>query len=624
MFAFAFAASGRDEDRARKVRSMLDAWPSRPPDGEAVAHTHNATAGVLRWAVVGRDRRVVPLCVGDAIVVGDVRLYNRPELKQALDIAAQDDLTDLELAWLSYLRWGNESPKHLIGDFAFLVWNSDRRVLFAARDHMGVRPLYYLRRSKEIFVASDVRQLLTLIERSHESINDHKLVERLSRCSRTHGQTYFKEIACLRPGHFLAGSNSEVSQERYWLPRIESPVRQSYADDCEELRGIFRRAVRDRLEADYPLILHSSGGFDSSTIVMLANEVYEREPHRPELVTAAATMIGMPCDDSFYMDVVKARTRFENVRWSAFEDNFADLEAPSPAYPGERRGPGGGPRGDLILARQRGARVLISGLWGDSVLFAWGIFRDLFRHLRLGALIEETFGQQSLPAALRRLAKASLGAFSPRMALNVLGRRASRSGPPPAWLGPQLRGIFPPPIERLDPPAIGWPSHFSCEFWARLTSPQAAHSTDAMMRYGAEDGIEVRMPYADVRLIERILTIPWDRRLPNGDSRRLGRDAMGKWLPKEFENRLDQGSAMPLWGRAARQMLPRVDAILSHGRWLSGPYVNRAVAREIVRECLQLGEAADPRECLTAVDFGVVEAWLRRAFDYDNAAEVVR
>ena len=76
---------------------------------------------------------------------------------------------------------------------------------------------------------------------------------------------------------------------------------------------------------------------------MIADEIYRDEPRRAPLVMASATTLGMPCDDSRYMDAVARRVRFEGIRWNALEPNLADIEDPILAHPGMRRGIGGGP-----------------------------------------------------------------------------------------------------------------------------------------------------------------------------------------------------------------------------------------------------------------------------------------
>src|SRR4051812_2141433 len=145
MFAIALAASWSDNaPRLGTVDALLGAWPRAPIDGRAVASAPSAAAGVLRWAVVERDRRGAPRWDPERqlLFVGDVRLYNRADLFRQLDVgAAPGEATDADIAWHAYLRWGEDCPKYLVGDFSFAIWDERTRSLFAARDHFGVRPL---------------------------------------------------------------------------------------------------------------------------------------------------------------------------------------------------------------------------------------------------------------------------------------------------------------------------------------------------------------------------------------------------------------------------------------------------------------------------------------------------
>jgi len=103
MFAIALAASFSDNrPRLDAVERLLAVWPSAAPDGRAVASAPDAAAGVLRWAVVDRDRQVSPRWDPERqlLFVGDVRLYNRAELCRQLDIAPPaGDVTDADIAW---------------------------------------------------------------------------------------------------------------------------------------------------------------------------------------------------------------------------------------------------------------------------------------------------------------------------------------------------------------------------------------------------------------------------------------------------------------------------------------------------------------------------------------------
>ena len=626
MFTFALSAAFDDSaDHASDVRRMLGAWPGAPSDGHEFATSPHAGAGVSRWAVVARDRRVRPYwdTNGKILVAGDVRLYNRRDLEAALGTGPSDvERTDLEIATQAYFRWGSDAPRRFVGDFAFVAWHERERLLFAARDQLGLRPLHYHFINGRVRVASEVVQLLPFVDRALESVNAERILERFSGRARVKGQTYFRDIHALKPGHHITIDIKGTRQQLYWLPPAPEAKPSSYAETCEAFLSGFRTAVSDRLESDHPIVMHSSGGFDSSTIVAMTRELQVKASDGPPILTAAATAFGYDCDDSRFMTAVDDRTGFEGVRWSALESDLSDVTAPDPGRPGERRGPGGGPRGDLDLAKARGARVLIGGMCGDTVTVAWGIGRDLFRHGRWVALGRELFGRMPPRVAFRQLIKATFGVFPPPLAVRMVSRLSERKTLPPRWMGPALRAIYPPPREHLDvefmPVGV---SHLSCVTWARIGSPQASDSTESTVRYGAQEGIEVRLPYTDVRLLEHILKTPWDQRVPHGDLRRLGRDSLQHLLPPIFASRTSQGSWKPVWALGARRMLPLVNEMLDD-EWLSAPFVERDQARQMCRCLLAEGENADLSTTILVAEFGVLEAWLRRVLRYDVDREV--
>lgn len=576
----------------------------------------------MRWAVVERDKLVAPIWDAERqlLFVGDVRLYNRVTLSRELDLGGREgDVSEAEIAWRAYLRWGEESPRHLVGDFAFAVWDERKRSLFAARDHLGVRPLYYSVDGRRALIASDVRQLLAVTPEPAANIDAQAILERFSLGRRTRGLTFFRNISELPAGHTATIASGRCSLRRYWLPSFERGHARA-SDDHAEIRTLFRQAVRDRLESSHAIVAHSSGGVDSSAILLTADEIYRDDPHRPPLVMASALTRGMPCDDSRYMDVVARRVRFEGVRWNALEPNLADIEAPVIAFPGQRRGTGGGARRDLQLARERDARVLLHGLFGDGLMYAFGVARDMFRARLWRELHRDVRAGKNLRARVRLLGRSMLGILPPAPALHALNRIENRSWErAPRWMGPELRARYPMPPEQFDLPEVDWPSHLACELWARMTGPRTGAVVATTVAYGAEDGVEIRLPYLDVRLAQKLLTVPWQARLPRGgDYRRLNREVFGTLLPGEFAERVDQGSWKPVWVLGARRMLPAVEKMLSDGVWLSAPYVDLREARAMLAEIMARGESIEPRKVLLVSRFGVLEAWLRHVFRYDT------
>jgi asparagine synthase (glutamine-hydrolysing) len=613
------AATFRDGGRSGEItRSLLGAYPYPAPDGRAIADAPNASAGLARWAVVARDRQAKPTWDPERglLFVGDVRLYNRPELIADLGspAAASEDGSDLDLARRAYLKWGDDAPTRLVGDFAFAAWEERRRRLFVARDHFGVRPLCYRLSPGGVALASDVRQLLCLVDRPIDDVSEEAVLAWLLGRRNDPRGTFFRDIARVAPGHSAVIDEGGVRETRYWRPPAASDPPRSYAENCEDLRTIFRRAVRDRLESDVPIVAHSSGGFDSSTIIMAAEEVYRSDGARPPLVLASAITPGFPSDESHYMDAVAAQVRFEGVRWKAVWDGPMPFPGVSRAAPKLFRGPAGGPRGDLELARERGARVLFSGVLGDGLWYAWGVRRDMVRHGRLVEVARDIFIRRNRRIGLlRSILEAGLGVLPPAFAFRAATRLVEAPPTAPDWLGPRVRALFPPKQEW---PAIGsaWPSHLQYATWARLCGRDASQAVDSFVDYAAEEGVELRTPFADVRLTECLLRIPWQQREPLGHYRRTGRDALGPLLPEAFASRVGQQPWTAVWIENLRRAASALAPLFTQGAWLSAPFVDRGIARGLLHGVLEKRENAGLREHILVSEIGTLEAWLRELF----------
>jgi asparagine synthase (glutamine-hydrolysing) len=562
--------------------------------------------------VVARDAHVAPFLdpVRNVLVAGDVRLYNAEEVRRALGVPASESLSDLVLAYRGYLQWGEDVPTRLVGDFAFAVWDEGRRSLFAARDQLGVRPLYYRWSREGVFAASDVRQLLPRAG-GRLALDDSQILDSLAKGIRRHGKTFFRDISLLRPGNVLVATSQGTSERRYWFP---PPIRQdrSYRETCEDLRATFERAVRDRLASDRPIVAHSSGGFDSTTIVMAADEIYRDEPGRPPLWLASALTPGQPCDDGVYIEAVARRVQFSSRTWSAFQTDLGNITEPTLALPGLRAGPGGGPRCDLELAREVGARVLIAGVGGDDVRAPSGIFRDMAANWRWLELFRDPLFRDLLQHSWRVLPRAALGFLPPSIVTPLMARRRTKvPGAPPGWLGPTLRAAWPPAPEDLELIQRSWSSHVASELWTRVTRPQVAGTTHYTVLYGAHEGLEVRLPYLDVRVVELFLSVPWHDRTPRGNLRRLSHDALTDFVPPELLRRRGQGSWRPVWTKNLRGLVPSVEVLLSSGDWLAAPYVERGGARQLLDRVVKGGSEDLSNEVIALAQIGSLEAWLR-------------
>jgi asparagine synthase (glutamine-hydrolysing) len=548
------------------------------------------------------------------LVVGDVRLYNRQDVASAL---GRGDLgrSDLFLVREAYARWGPDAVERFIGDFAFVIWDGRARRVTAARDHLGVRPLCYRLDSKGGVVASDVDLVLAGTPERFR-LNPERMLDYLSDDYAHHGQTFFAGVNSLKPAHVLAATRSGATETRYWFPPPESTTLRSYGDVCEAFSDVFRTATRDRLESEHPIVAHASGGFDSSTIVVVADEAYASAPERPPLTLASATMKGLRVDETDKIDALARSVRFPSFRWNARAKNDLDFREPLLVAPGLRRGVAGGPLADLDHARERGARVLLNGFGGDEVSYARGIFRELVRRLQWGTLVSEAMSFP-LRRGLRFLADSWRGLVPPHYADRWRGRWPGRPRKPPPWLGPELRSIYPgQPDSRDGLEGYPWRSYVQRDLWRVLNDPRVSECIDVISAQAAHAGLEARMPYVDVRLIELVLSIPVELRRPGGDMRRLQRDALSKLLPPEIAARPGQVPFDTVWTENTRLLLPCVRALVEEGEWLSAPFVSRREAANMLATEEARGEMGPWRAMYLVASIGIAEAWTREVLRF--------
>ena len=245
-----------------------------------------------RWALVaeedGRSGNALHIDRGSGLaVVADVRLDDRSALCDALSAphAERAGLDDRDLIARAWARWGRDCPDHLLGDYAFAVWDRRARTLFCARDHMGVRPFYYAETARGFVFASAVEAVLAapgVDDWLDESTVATWLVRRNVAAE---PRTFFAQVRKLPSGHALeVAAAAPPRLRRHWRPERAPRVRRA-SDDAyaEELLDLGARAVRDRLRGPDPVGAHLSGGLDSSTVAVLAARELRRAGRPPPL-----------------------------------------------------------------------------------------------------------------------------------------------------------------------------------------------------------------------------------------------------------------------------------------------------------------------------------------------------
>ena len=248
---------------ADTMAPMANAAAYRGTDGVDTWTGPHASLVHLALNVTAADERESQPLVDDALVlVADARIDDRSTLQSKVRGQLRaDSPTDADLILAAYRRWGTDCPAHLIGDFAFAIWDRDERQLFAARDPMGMRPFHYRADDERFLFGSDVKQLLAAPEVPTQ-LSDPMIAAFLQNRFTPLKWTFYEGIFRLKPAHALVVRPGGWSKTwRYW--DIDPSKRIHYDDQrdyVEHFREVFAESVRARLRSTEPVGLFLSGG----------------------------------------------------------------------------------------------------------------------------------------------------------------------------------------------------------------------------------------------------------------------------------------------------------------------------------------------------------------------------
>ena len=270
-------------DRDSRVQSdalgrMNRSIAHRGPDDEGYFIEENVGLAMRRLSIIDVKTGHQPLANEnqDIWIVYNGEIYNHAELRPGLEAKGHRYRThsDTETIVHLYEEYGRECVKHLRGMFAFVIWDRRRRLLFAARDRLGIKPLYYRWDGKAFLFGSEIKAILAFPGVEAE-FNRSTLAEYLAFGYITGPETMFAGIRKLMPGHTLELSESgEPRIDRYWDITVEvdrDPQPQKYY--VQTYREKLEAAVGSHLMSDVPLGMFLSGGLDSSAVAALATKI---------------------------------------------------------------------------------------------------------------------------------------------------------------------------------------------------------------------------------------------------------------------------------------------------------------------------------------------------------------
>ncbi|HZH58298.1 MAG TPA: asparagine synthase-related protein [Metabacillus sp.] len=216
------------------------------------------------------------------LITADAIIDNRHELFQKLQITPSDEtITDSQLILLAYEKWGEDVPKYLVGDYAFLIWDAREQLLFGARDFSGTRTLYFFHNEAKFACCTIIEPLFSL-PYIQNHLNEQWLAEFIAipvtADSVSINTTVFKDIQQIPPSHSIKVKNGKVEFSRYSIIKSGEKLKLKSNREYEEaFKEVFVRAVGDRLRTHKQVGSHLSGGLDSGAVVSFASKTLKEK-----------------------------------------------------------------------------------------------------------------------------------------------------------------------------------------------------------------------------------------------------------------------------------------------------------------------------------------------------------
>ena len=525
----------------KDLKRMNDSMPHRGPDGSGLWHDGPVgLAHQMLWTTPESLHEKLPLEADGLVIASDSRIDNREELLPELGLSWV--VSDSEVILKAYGRWGKNCVDRLLGDFAFAIWDKAKEEVFCARDHMGVRPLYYYYKVGEIFAfATEIKALFAW--GVPLNINEVRIGDYLAAIPNDKEMTFYQEIKRLPPANTAIINTNDLRKEQYWEPDQKHEIKLMSDEEYEKaFRKIFEEAVRCRLRSTFPIGSMLSGGLDSSSIVCMARELLSKEKQLKTISIIFETV--KECDERQYINAVLKRGNVES--------HFVQGDLIGPFHEVETMQKHEGQpffSYNLFLhwamyknAHDQNVRILLDGIDGDTtVSHGFAHLTELAEKRQMISLLKEIKGLSRnfnispsrlfirlaiypfLPESFIRLWRILHGTDSYRLpnAKIVDTEFAKRIGLV------NRRNMF--REERLKIARTAKEDH-----WRGLTGGIHPLILEETNMAAASFSVEPGYPFFDKRLIEFCLALPADQKIRRGWTRRIMRCALKEILPPEI------------------------------------------------------------------------------------------
>ena len=517
----------RNEEAQRVLTNMNNTLSKRGPDENGIYIKEDICIAHRRLIVIdpegGKQPMICKYLGNTYVITYNGQIYNTKELRETLEESGFtfEGHCDTEVLLKAFIYYGYNVVNHLNGIFAFAIWNEGKKELFLARDHFGVKPLFYSVKDNQLIFASEIKALF-----EYPSIYpkiDREGISELFGIGPAHtpGVGVFKGIEELKPAHYLVFYRSGMRIKEYW--KLKSRMHtDDFETTCSTVKELLTDAIERQLVSDVPLCTFLSGGLDSS-IITLYSANYCRKHNLPMINTYSVDYVDndknfqktdfQPNSDSDYINLItnKLGTKHHTIY----------LDTPELADSLKQ----------AMIARDLPGMADVDS---SLLLFCKAVKKEATVSI-MGECADEIFG--GYPWFFREDALSS-GTFP--WSINIEGRQH--------LLNPDLQEKVNlkeyidyryneslNEVELLNVDSKETKEKRKITYLTMNWFMQTLLSrTDRMGMY---NGFEIRVPFCDYRLAEYVWNIPWEMKALHGREKGLLRYIMKDELPKEIVDR---------------------------------------------------------------------------------------
>lgn len=581
------------------LRSMNRSLHHRGPDDEGYYQDDQASIAMRRLSIIDLNTGHQPISneAGDIWVVYNGEIYNFQSIRADLETRGHlfRTQTDTEIIVHAYEEYGDDCVKNFNGMFAIALWDSRRRRLFLARDHAGIKPMYYWADQDKLVFGSELKALVQHPDVPRQ-VNLQALDIFLALEYIPAPYTIYKDVFKLPAGHSLVLENGQVKVNEYWDVPYQ-PVRQSEAECVEILSGLLKEAVRMRLISDVPLGAFLSGGIDSSTVV----------GYMSQSMNEPVQTFSIGFEDSTYNELPYAETVARHFKTNhhveVLDPDYASLAESLVCQHDE-------PFADTSIfptylvskvARQK-VKVALSGDGGDELFAGYDTYRAE-KVNRYYGLLPNALRQGVMPRFAEWLPpqRAKKG-FINKIKRMVEGGALDPSLQHTRWM------IFMNPgnkeslycsdlrAELQD----DWTSNFLNGYFEkaarfdRLAQQQyvdiKTYLVDDILvkvdRMSMAVSLEARVPMLDPRIIEFAVNLPPHMKLNGSRTKSILRDAVKNLVPGSVLEKPKEGFSIPMKHWLCTSLKPMMLDLLSKDSLQKHGYFDHQVVAQWIREHL--------------------------------------